>query len=151
MPIIKLDTIIVADIQTCFDASRSIDVHAGSMSETNEKAIGGRISGLITMNESVTWRARHFGIWWHLTSRITQMDNPNSFTDELVRGPFANMVHRHVFISMGTHTIMKDEFNYTSPLGLLGTLADWLFLEKHMRNLLRKRNDFIRRYCEKTR
>ena len=37
---------------------------------------------------------------------------------------------------------------YTSPLGLLGDLADVLFLERYMRRLLEERNAVIRRMAE---
>jgi ligand-binding SRPBCC domain-containing protein len=149
MAVIKLDTLISADLQTCFDASRSIDAHAQSMAGSQEKPVAGRTSGLIGLHETVTWRAKHFGIWWQLTSRITQMDPPNSFTDQIVKGPFARMHHKHSFVPQGKHTLMIDEFNYASPLGKLGKFADWLFVERYMRRLLSQRNEWIRKYCEK--
>ncbi len=31
---------------------------------------------------------------------------------------------------------MKDTFNYKSPLGVLGKIADKLFLEKYMRHFI---------------
>ena len=39
---------------------------------------------------------------------------------------------------------MKDRFEYTSPLGLLGGLADRLFLKRYMEHLLRTRANVIR-------
>ena len=84
MPFIKLKTLINADAPTCFDTSRSIDAHTESMADSQEQAVAGRLNGLIGLNEYVTWRAKHFGLWWHLTSRITQMDAPNSFIDEML-------------------------------------------------------------------
>jgi hypothetical protein len=43
---------------------------------------------------------------------------------------------------------MKDVFDYTSPLGVLGKIADVLFLEKYMRNLLTVRNEVVKEYAE---
>ena len=57
MPTIKLETIIKSTIETCFDLSRSIDLHRISTANTNEKAIDGITKGLINLNEFVTWRA----------------------------------------------------------------------------------------------
>ncbi len=71
MPIITLKTYVNADKQTVFDLARSIDLHQISTKHTNEKAIAGRLSGLIELNETVTWQARHFGITQKLTSKIT--------------------------------------------------------------------------------
>lgn len=62
MPRIVLKTIIRAPIDRCFDLSRSIDLHKVSTEQTNEEAIDGVTSGLISLDESVTWRAKHFGI-----------------------------------------------------------------------------------------
>ncbi len=41
MPSIELTTHIKSDIQTCFNLSRSIDLHKLSTAKTNEKAIRG--------------------------------------------------------------------------------------------------------------
>lgn len=126
MPIIELDTLVDADLNTCFEISRSIDAHTQSMSKSREKAVAGRTTGLIGLHQTVTWKAKHFGIWWTRTSRITQMDAPDSFTDEIVRGPFARMRHQHLFVRQGNPTLMTDRFDYASPAGLLGKVADWL-------------------------
>ncbi|WP_317124917.1 hypothetical protein [Chryseobacterium nematophagum] len=44
---IYLETIINADIHKVFDLARDIDLHQKSTQKTNEKAISGRITGLI--------------------------------------------------------------------------------------------------------
>lgn len=74
MPKIELKTEINADKRIVFDLSRSIDLHKISTEQTNEEAIAGKMSGLIGMDESVTWRAKHFGIYQNLTSKITRYD-----------------------------------------------------------------------------
>lgn len=71
MPCIKIETTIHAPVQRCFDLSRSIDLHQISTIETKERAIAGKTSGLIGLNETVTWQAKHFGITQKLTSKIT--------------------------------------------------------------------------------
>lgn len=45
-------------------------------------------------------------------------------------------------------TFIVDRFDYTSPLGPLGTLADLLFLKRYMRRLLTKRNGIIKQVAE---
>ena len=82
MPLIFLETIINAPIERCFDLSRSIDLHKSSMKSTNEEAIEGKTTGLIELNETVTWRAKHLGVYQHLAVQITKFDRPHSFTDE---------------------------------------------------------------------
>ena len=70
---IILKTIINAPITVCFDLARSIDLHKTTMKHTKEKAVAGITSGMINLNESVTWEAKHFGIKQKLTSKITTM------------------------------------------------------------------------------
>lgn len=62
MPLIELSTLICAPRDRVFDLFRSIDAHQDSTQGTHERAVAGVISGLIGMNDEVTWEARHFGV-----------------------------------------------------------------------------------------
>ena len=148
MPVIKLETYINAPVERCFDHARSIDLHTDSMKHTSEQAIAGRTHGLIEPGETVTWRAKHFGIWQTLTSKITQFDYPNSFTDEMVSGTFRSFKHEHRFRQVNGHTTMTDVFSYVAPFGLLGRLANFLFLRRYMTRLLEIRNHVIKQAAE---
>ena len=148
MPVIKLTTSIAAPIERVFDLSRSIDLHTRSASGTGERAIAGVTSGLIGLGQEVTWRARHFGVWQSLTVRITSYQRPIHFGDTMLRGAFRRMEHHHDFESSSGATIMRDVFTYESPLGILGRLADFLFLERYMRSFLIERNRIIKSTAE---
>lgn len=148
MPVIQLETIVEAPIAIVFDLARSIDLHKISTAHTNEEAVAGRTSGLIGMGERVTWRARHFGIVQHLTSKITSFHNPYYFTDEMVKGAFRSFKHEHIFTEKHGVTFMVDIFCYKSPLGVFGQLADFLFLKKYMQELLIERNRVVKQFAE---
>ncbi|WP_159881967.1 SRPBCC family protein [Paenibacillus puerhi] len=148
MPVIRQQLYIEAPPELCFDLSRSIDVHMDSMAQTGERAVGGRKSGLIECGETVTWEAVHFGIRQRLTARITEMERPYRFVDEMVSGAFRRFYHEHKFEVSGSGTLVTDTFDYTSPLGGLGRLVDALFLERYMKRLLAQRNQVIRRIAE---
>jgi ligand-binding SRPBCC domain-containing protein len=148
MKIIELSTPINAPIERCFDLARSIDLHIISTKQTGEQAIAGRTSGLIELGETVTWRAKHFGVWQTLTSKITQFDHPNSFTDEMVEGAFKSFRHEHLFYAVNHQTVMKDVFSFESPYGILGKLANFIFLGRYMTRLLEERNRVIKRTAE---
>jgi ligand-binding SRPBCC domain-containing protein len=62
----------------------------------------------------------------------------------MVAGIFENFDHDHYFESSDGGTIMRDVFDFTSPLGPLGSLADLLLVERYMRGLLAVRNSFIK-------
>ena len=148
MPVIKLATSIVAPIERVFDLARSINLHMESTSNTSEYAVAGVTSGLIGLGQEVTWRARHFGVWQSLTSRITVFEPPRHFVDVMVRGAFRRIEHHHYFERSADCTIMRDIFSYEAPLGILGRLAESLFLDRYMRSLLVQRNRFIKATAE---
>jgi ligand-binding SRPBCC domain-containing protein len=149
MPVIKLDTYIQASREVVFDLSRDIDLHQISTRHTNEKAIAGKTSGLIGLGETVTWQARHFGVTQKLSTKITAFQSPEYFVDEMLSGAFHSFKHEHLFLVSGQGTLMRDVFDYVSPLGLLGRLADRLFLQNYMKKLLSIRNLTIKEHAEK--
>jgi ligand-binding SRPBCC domain-containing protein len=148
MPMIKTSVFIDAPVKLCFDMARNIDVHMLSTSQTKEKAIAGKTSGFIELNETVTWKATHFGIPQKLTVKITEFESPDYFVDEMVSGAFKQFRHLHEFTSQYGGTLMVDIFDYTSPFGIFGKIADWLFLKKYMSRFLQKRNDYIKKVAE---
>jgi len=148
MPVIKIETNINADRDIVFDLSRSIDLHKISTNQTKEEAIGGVTSGLIENGQYVTWRARHFGVYQKLTSKITEFKKPDYFIDEMLKGAFKSFKHEHHFIDKEGQTLMIDVFEYKSPFGLAGIIADKLFLINYMRKLLKTRNQTIKDFAE---
>ena len=146
--VIDLTTEIDAPIERVFDLARDLDLHARSMAHTGERAVGGRTSGRVEVGDTVTWRARHLGLWWSLTSRITAVDAPVSFEDVQERGPFAWFRHRHGFEPIGGATRMHDHWEHRSPLGPLGRIVDRLVLERYMRSQLETRNAALKREAE---
>ncbi len=148
MPVIKLETNIKAPIERVFDLARSIDLHQQSMGHTQERAVGGVTTGLIDLGQTVTWEAVHFGIKQRLTSKITVCDRPTHLQDIMVDGAFKGFTHDHFLSETGTGSLMKDIFDFSSPFGLLGAIADFLYLEKYMTGLLKKRNEVIKQAAE---
>jgi ligand-binding SRPBCC domain-containing protein len=96
----------------------------------------------------VTWEATHFGVRQRLSSQTTEFDPPHRFVDEMVHGAFRRFRHEHQFLAAEGGTEMIDVFDYTSPLGPLGRLADVLFLRRYMTRLLRERNAYLKREAE---
>lgn len=148
MPKIELITEINSSIEICFNLSRSIDLHKISTSETKERAVAGKIAGLISINDYVTWEAVHFGVKQKLTSKITGYNYPHYFKDEQIQGAFKSFQHEHLFEQVGEVVMMKDVFTFSSPLGVLGKIANQLFLINYMRKFLLHRNLVIKDFAE---
>ncbi|WP_237274633.1 SRPBCC family protein [Tenacibaculum ovolyticum] len=148
MPTIVLFTKIKAAQKLVFDLSRSVDLHKISTKKTNEKAISGKTEGVIALNETVTWRAKHLGVYQNFTSKVTGCDSPDYFVDIMLSGAFKSFRHEHYFSYEDNITTLVDVLQYVSPLGILGKLADLLFLKRYMTNFLILRNDTIKEFAE---
>ncbi|MFE4230096.1 SRPBCC family protein [Arthrobacter sp. NPDC056886] len=126
-----------------FDLARNIDAHKDSMARSREDAVAGVRSGLISLGEEVTWRAWHFGIPIRMTNRITQMEAPDHFVDEQVKGPFLRFRHLHEFSEDSEGTTMVDRIEFAAPFGPVGRLAEKLVLARYLQKLIEKRNQHL--------
>jgi ligand-binding SRPBCC domain-containing protein len=148
MPLIELRTGIDAPIERCFLLSLSVDLHTISTKETNERAIAGVTSGLMKMNDIVTWRAKHFGIYQDLTSKISAYEYPRYFVSEMVKGAFKKLYHQHIFTFDNGITLMTDKFEFEAPFGIFGELFSKAILKNYMKKFLILRNDTIKEMAE---
>jgi ligand-binding SRPBCC domain-containing protein len=148
MPTIHLTTFVAAPSDRVFDLSRSIEQHKKSMAKNNEKVVSGISSGLIELDETVTWQAKHLFKNRFLKSKITAMKKPFSFTDEMVTGDFKSMKHEHHFKQIENGTLMIDILNFESPYGSLGKISNKIFLTRYLKNLLEQRNEIIKLYAQ---
>lgn len=148
MPTINLETLIDAPAELCFDLARDVDAHIASTEGSGERAVAGVTSGLLEAGAEVTWEARHLGLRWRLTSRITEFDPPRRFVDEQVQGPFGYWRHEHRFHPHAETTRMVDQVSYRMPLGVIGWLVDRSFLHRYLTRLLERRCQYLKVIAE---
>lgn len=148
MPFIHLTTFIAAPQERVFDLARSISLHKLSMTKYGEKVIEGTTSGLMNLNDTVTWTAKHLLKQRILKVQITKMQSPDFFVDEQVRGDFAMMKHEHYFKPIENGTLMIDQFHFESPKSIFGNLLNKFYLEKYLTSLLLLRNEMIKKVAE---
>lgn len=79
MPFIRLETNLPSTPEAAFELSLSVDAHTSSMRGSGERAIAGVTSGEMALGDTVTWRARHFGFPFTMTSRISTHEAPDRF------------------------------------------------------------------------
>ena len=119
-----------------------------SASSTKEQVIGGITSGLIELEQQVEWRARHFGFWFNMTVAITEMHRPLHFQDAMIKGPFRHFRHDHTFTDLNGRTEMVDRVEFASPVSVFGSIADFLFLQNHLKLFLQERNHLLKAALE---
>jgi hypothetical protein len=144
LTLIRLETLIAAPPQRCFDLSLSVDLHLASAGTTRERVVSGPASGVLGPGDTVTWAGWHMGGRRRLTVRVTAYDPPRMFRDEMVEGPFRHMRHDHLFEPHDRGTWMRDEFDFASRFPLF----DVLVLRPYLRRFLARRNATIRRVAE---
>ncbi len=144
----ELSDDIKAPIDRVFGLAASIDFHLESFKDSGEQAIAGVTHGLIGLGETVTWKAKHFGMTWTMTSKITELERPTRFTDEQERGPFKSFRHVHVFTETPEGTRMVDHVSFQAPFGPIGRLVEKLVLGRYLRQLIQLRNDELKRAAE---
>ncbi len=141
-------TIINAPIQRCFDLARSVDAHLQTSKETNERVVAGKTTGLLELNEEITWEGRHFGIVQRFSSRITAFEPYSFFQDRMTQGAFKFFEHDHLFEQQGDQTIMTDILRYKAPFGPLGWIAERTFLKWHLRRFIINRAEALKAMAE---
>lgn len=145
--LIEVVTLIDAAPATVFDLELDVDVHAASLAGSRETASSRRRQ--LTLGDEVTFRARHFGVIWRMTSRISAYERPSRFVDEQTRGPFRTMRHEHLFETRGDgSTRMTDRLTITAPFGSLGAVVTRYVLAPYLERLLRQRGDYVKRAAE---
>ncbi|MEM6396095.1 MAG: SRPBCC family protein [Bacteroidota bacterium] len=80
-------------------------------------------------------------------SKITEIQAPDYFVDEQLSGPFVAWHHEHRFVSLGPdRTEIIDRLHYQPPLGLLGALANWLFVRGQVRRIFKYRQEVTKTF-----
>lgn len=148
MKTIRLMTWIDAPVERCFKLALSMDLHVASTRDTRERAVAGVTTGLIGLNQTVTWSGRHFGIRFQHTSLVDAWRPYTYFRDVMVEGMFSNFEHEHYFAVMDDGTRMRDEVRFSAPLGPLGGAMEKLVLRRHFIRMLKRRNAVIKQVAE---
>lgn len=148
---IELDTLIDAPRERCFLLSLSVDLQMLTAKAAGEKAVGGKTTGVLELGDSITWLAKHFGIYQKVTSMIVKYKYPEFFCDRMMKGPFNSYRHEHYFVNSGDRTVMKDLILFESPGSMYGKLVNKIILKNYMDNFLEKRNKVIKMFAESDR
>ncbi len=137
-------TAVAAPPDQVFAVCLDVEAHTRSMADSAERAVDGRTRGELSLGDTVTFQARHFGLTWRLKARITAYERPRRFVDEQESGPFKLWRHAHHFEPDDDGgTIMRDVVDFASPLGPVGRIVDRFVLRRYMPHLIKTRNAYL--------
>jgi len=137
-------TAVAAPPDQVFAICLDVEAHTRSMAGSSERAVGSKTRGELSLDDTVTFQARHLGLTWRLKARITYYDRPRCFVDEQESGPFKRWRHAHYFEPDGAGgTFMRDVIDFASPLGPFGHIVDRLLLSRYIPHLIRTRNAYL--------
>jgi ligand-binding SRPBCC domain-containing protein len=86
----------------------------------------------------------------HWVTEIKHVSEPRYFVDEQRFGPYALWHHQHHFKEVAGGIEMIDEVNYAIPLGLIGRIAGWLFVERTVNGIFDYRFKVLQDYFSKS-
>ena len=83
----------------------------------------------------------NFPLKW--ITEITHVKEKELFVDEQRIGPYKMWHHEHIFKIKKDGVLMTDIITYIPPFGLLGKLANYLFIKKKVIGIFDYRNKII--------
>ncbi len=89
------------------------------------------------------------GIPMNWITEITHVQEPYYFVDEQRFGPYALWHHQHHFKAVDGGVETTDEVNYAIPLGIMGRLANWLFVEREVNRIFDHRSQVLESFFNK--
>ncbi|QDU35092.1 hypothetical protein KS4_31700 [Poriferisphaera corsica] len=144
----NIQTVISAPIETCFELACNVDFHK-SLDTNSERIIGGKTSGMLQIDDQITWESTHFGIKQKFVSKITALTSPTHLQDVMVEGAFKSYTHDHYFEKIDDiHTRMNDIIQYEVPMWAIGRLMEIGFMNKYLHNLIESRCNAIKEKAE---
>ena len=75
------------------------------------------------------------GIKMNWVTEITQVKDEHFFIDEQRIGPYSMWHHQHFFEEKEGGVLMTDIITYQPPFGILGDIANFLFIKKQLRSI----------------
>jgi len=76
-------------------------------------------------------------------TEITQVKEKSFFIDEQRLGPYTMWHHQHIFKQTEEGVLMKDIITYIPPFGIIGKIANFLFIKNKVNQIFNYRNKKI--------
>jgi ligand-binding SRPBCC domain-containing protein len=93
----------------------------------------------------IDYRLHYRGVPLGWTSQIEVWEPGRQFVDRQLRGPYRLWHHRHTFAESANGTTIEDEVHYAAPFGVLGELAQPLFVARDLEHIFDYRQAAVAR------
>lgn len=88
----------------------------------------------------------HIPLKWQ--TEICMVNEPWSFTDRQLKGPFRLWEHSHLFIEKDNGVLMEDHVKYQMPFGAVGNVIHTLIVRKRIENIFTYRKEILKSILE---
>jgi hypothetical protein len=103
----------------------------------------------LAVGTRVILRTKLGPFWQTLEAEHVAYEPGRMFADRMVRGPFAQWLHRHVVTPRGPDTsLLIDDIEFELPFGLVGRVVGGPFARWQLDRLFTYRHAVTRRECE---
>ena len=99
---------------------------------------------LIAAGTLIDYELKLYGVPVRWRTRIEAFEPGQAFTDIQLAGPYRSWHHRHEFADVPGGTRIVDRIDYALPLGVLGSVAHFLFVERTLQKIFDFREARIR-------
>lgn len=90
----------------------------------------------------ITYKIKPFlGITMNWVTEISQVKDKQYFIDNQLSGPYKYWHHQHHFRATENGVEMTDILHYAAPFGLIGKLAEWLFVNRQVQHIFSFRKE----------
>lgn len=148
MASIHLTTFIKAPVERVFDLCRNTTVYKKALEGRKENLSAGAAGILVNTGDTITLSAKHLGKTRAIKARVMEMNIPEKFVEEQVKGDLKSFRHEHYFKAVENGTLVIDIVEMEEPRDLLGGMLGRVFMKKYFETLLNKRNALIKLYAE---
>ena len=76
-------------------------------------------------------------------TRITYVKEKVSFIDQQNRGPYKKWIHEHKLQETPKGIIMHDTIKYIPPFGIIGRIANWIFIKRRVMKIFDYREQIL--------
>ncbi|MCB0700889.1 MAG: SRPBCC family protein [Chitinophagales bacterium] len=100
--------------------------------------------GQVYNGQIITYKvAPILGIPLNWVTEIKDVVPLHLFVDEQKKGPYKIWRHKHIFTKSGNGVLMQDFVEYKPPMGILGDLANMLFIKRQLKEIFDYRKEVV--------